>query len=76
MDFKNPKKKICEPKVLRLLQNVISKMKTIPAFVKFKISNNFQRNIDGPNSKQLKIQRNLKKKIYEPKSLETVAKCL
>ncbi len=46
---------------------VISKMKTIHAFVKFKISNNFQRNIDGPNSKQLKIQRNLKKKIYEPK---------
>ncbi len=55
---------------------VIFKMKTIPAFVKFKISNNFQRNIDGPNSKQLKIQRNLKKKIYEPKSLETIAKCL
>ncbi len=31
MDFKNLKKKICEPKVLRLLPNdVISKKKTLP----------------------------------------------
>ncbi len=60
MDFKNPKKKSANQNSWDSCKMFdISKKKTIPAFVKFKISNNFKRNIDGPNSKQLKIQRKI-----------------
>ncbi len=65
MDFKNPKKKSANQKSWDSCKMfVIFKKKTIPAFVKFKINNNFKWNIDGTNSKQPKIQRKIHNSLW------------
>ncbi len=65
MDFKNLKKKSANQKSWDSCKMfVISKKKTIPGFVKFKISNNFKLNIDGTNSKQPKIQKKIQTSLW------------